>query len=240
MSTTEGTTGGQGSGGSGSSAPSTTAPVTGNPAGAKTSDTRPMNAVAPGKTGQGGASGKTAERVAAPGKGGQNAAGTVKPGQPGAKTAQAVAVKPGAGQPAGAKKGVPAKKAAAPRPAPTGRRVRLTVSRVDPWSVMKMSFLLSVAIGIAMVVMVFVLWSVLAGMGIFERINEIAADVLGADGSDPFDLMDYIGLARVMSLSIVIGVIDVILITAIATLGAFLYNVSSALVGGLQLTLTDD
>lgn len=225
MSTTEGAAGGQGSGGSGSSAPSTTAPVAGNPAGAKTSDTRPMNAVAPGKTGQGGASGKTAERVAAPGKGGQNAAGTVKPG---------------AGQPAGAKKGVPAKKAAAPRPAPTGRRVRLTVSRVDPWSVMKMSFLLSVAIGIAMVVMVFVLWSVLAGMGIFERINEIAADVLGADGSDPFDLMDYIGLARVMSLSIVIGVIDVILITAIATLGAFLYNVSSALVGGLQLTLTDD
>ncbi len=235
MSTTEGTTGGQGSGGSGSSAPSTTAPVGGKADGAKSSDTRPINAVP----------GKTAERVAAPGgSGGPGAggpaAGKGAPGQAGAKTAQAVAVKPGAGQPAGAKKGVPAKKAAAPRPAPTGRRVRLTVSRVDPWSVMKMSFLLSVAIGIAMVVMVFVLWSVLAGMGIFERINEIAADVLGADGSDPFDLMDYIGLARVMSLSIVIGVIDVILITAIATLGAFLYNVSSALVGGLQLTLTDD
>ena len=62
----------------------------------------------------------------------------------------------------------------------------------------------------------------------------------GADGSDPFDIMDYIGLGRVVSLSIVIGVIDVILFTAIATLGAFLYNVSAALVGGLQLTLTDD
>jgi hypothetical protein len=138
------------------------------------------------------------------------------------------------------KSGPPAKKAAAQRPAPTGRRVRLTVSRVDPWSAMKMSFLLSVAIGIAMVVMVFVLWSVLAGMGIFDRVNEIAQQVFGADGSEPFDVMDYIGLPRVISLSIVIGVIDVILITAIATLGAFLYNVSAALVGGLQLTLTDD
>ncbi|KAB7745789.1 DUF3566 domain-containing protein [Nostocoides sp. F2B08] len=105
---------------------------------------------------------------------------------------------------------------------------------------MKMSFLLSVALGIAGVVMVFVLWSVLAGMGIFDAVNDIAAQVFGADGSDPFDIMDYIGLGRVVSLSIVIGVIDVILITAIATLGAFLYNVSAALVGGLQLTLTDD
>ena len=52
--------------------------------------------------------------------------------------------------------------------------------------------------------------------------------------------MDYIGFGRVVSLAIVIGVIDVILLTAISTLGAFLYNVCSALVGGLQLTLTDD
>ena len=55
-----------------------------------------------------------------------------------------------------------------------------------------------------------------------------------------FDLMNYIGFGRVLSLSIVIGVIDVILLTAISTLGAFLYNVCSSLVGGLQLTLTDD
>ena len=52
--------------------------------------------------------------------------------------------------------------------------------------------------------------------------------------------MDYLGFGRVLSLSIVIGVIDVILMTALATLGAFLYNICSALVGGLQLTLTDD
>ena len=52
--------------------------------------------------------------------------------------------------------------------------------------------------------------------------------------------MDYIGFGRVVSLSIVIGVIDVILMTAIATVMAFLYNICSALVGGVQLTLTDD
>ena len=52
--------------------------------------------------------------------------------------------------------------------------------------------------------------------------------------------MDYIGFGRVISLAVVFGVINVILQTAIATLAAFLYNICAALVGGLQLTLTDD
>ena len=136
----------------------------------------------------------------------------------------------------------PAPAAGAPRQAPrpaSARRVRLTVSRVDPWSAMKISFLLSVALGIAGVVMVFVLWTILAGMGVFDQINGIVGQVV-QDGQQRFDIMDFIGLGRVVSLSIVIAVIDVILVTAIATLGAFLYNVSSALVGGVQLTLTDD
>jgi len=128
--------------------------------------------------------------------------------------------------------------AASRHPAP--RRVKLTVSRVDPWSVMKMSFLLSVAIGIAGVVMVTVLWTILSGMGVFADINRMVQEVLSSNNGSRFDLMDYIGLGRVVSLSIVIGVIDVILMTALATLGAFLYNVCSSLVGGLQLTLTDD
>lgn len=126
---------------------------------------------------------------------------------------------------------------AAPRG--TGRRVRLTVSRVDPWSAMKMSFLLSVALGIAGVVMVAVLWMILAGMGVFTQVNDLVGQII-SDGDQSFDIMDFLGFGRVVSLAIVVGVIDVILMTAIATLSAFLYNVSSSLVGGLQLTLTDD
>ena len=232
MSTTEGTSGRPGSGSQSPAASSSSSSGgSGSGSGGSGSETRPMNAVGE----PGGSATKTATAVPAQ----QKAAGS---GQA-TKTATAV---PAAGGPTGkdvasAKKAsAPAKKAAAGRPPATGRRVRLTVSRVDPWSAMKMSFLLSVALGIAMVVMVFVLWSVLAGMGIFDRVNDIAQQVFGADGADPFDIMDYIGLGRVVSLSIVIGVIDVILFTAIATLGAFLYNVSAALVGGLQLTLTDD
>ena len=120
------------------------------------------------------------------------------------------------------------------------RRVKLSVSRVDPWSVMKLSFLLSVAVGIAGVVMIAVLWTILSSMGVFADLNRTVEGVLSTTNSAKFDLMDYIGLGRVVSLSIVIAVVDVILMTAISTLGAFLYNVCSSLVGGLQITLTDD
>jgi len=120
------------------------------------------------------------------------------------------------------------------------RRVKLSVSRVDPWSVMKLSFLLSVAVGIAGVVMIVALWMILSNMGVFTDMSRTVDTVLNTSNGAKFDLMDYIGLGRVVSLSIVIAVIDVILMTAISTLGAFLYNVCSSLVGGLQITLTDD
>ncbi|HYN29612.1 MAG TPA: DUF3566 domain-containing protein [Dermatophilaceae bacterium] len=115
----------------------------------------------------------------------------------------------------------------------------MTVARIDPWSAMKMSFLLSVALGIAFVVMVAVLWMILAGMGVFSQVNDLVGQIV-QDGETQFDILDFVGFGRVVSLAIVIGVIDVVLMTAVATLGAFLYNVSSSLVGGLQLTLSDD
>ncbi len=123
------------------------------------------------------------------------------------------------------------------RPAP--RKVGLTVSRVDPWSALKMSFLVSVALGIAFVVMMAVLWTILSGMGVFSQVNSVVGQLMSNEGK-PFDILDYVGFGRVVSLSIVFAVIDVILMTAIATLGAFIYNVSANLVGGLRLTLTDD
>lgn len=121
------------------------------------------------------------------------------------------------------------------------RHVKLTVSRVDPWSVMKIAFLLSVALGIAGVVLVAVIWTLLSGMGVFASLNSIITDLTKNEASTTtFDLMNYLGFGRLVSLSVVIGVIDIILVTALATVGAFLYNICASLVGGLQLTLSDD
>jgi hypothetical protein len=136
---------------------------------------------------------------------------------------------------------------ATPRPAPptgsvpvqTGpRTVRLTLARVDPWSVLKLSFLLSVALGIGLVTATVVLWSVIDSMGVLDEVNKVLRDIDGSNSD--FSLYDYVGLGRVVSLSTFIGVINVVIIMALATLGAFLYNIASSLVGGLHVTLSDD
>lgn len=125
----------------------------------------------------------------------------------------------------------------APRPA--ARRVRLTVSRIDPWSAMKVAFLVAVGLGVATVVMIAVLWMLLSGMGVFDQINAMAAKIIG-DSNTEFNILDILGFGRVVSLSVLLGVVNVLLITAFSTLGAFLYNICASLVGGAQLTLTDD
>ncbi len=167
------------------------------------------------------------------------AAAAVKASAPGTASAPAArpapAAHPAEQRPTGSR---PAEPQAA-RPAAGGRRVRLTLSRVDPWSALKMSFLLSVALGIAMVVAVAALWLLLKGMGVFDQVNNLVGSII-QDGDKKFDIMDFVGFGRVVSLSIVFAVIDVVIFTAIATLGAFIYNVSASLVGGLGLTLTDD
>lgn len=121
----------------------------------------------------------------------------------------------------------------------TSRRVRLSVARLDPWSVMKVAFLLSVAAGIAMVVATAVLWLVLSGLNVFADLERVVRDLQPVT-AEPFSIMDYIGLARVVSLAVVIAVVNVVLISALSTLGAFLYNICSSLVGGVRMTLTDD
>ena len=104
---------------------------------------------------------------------------------------------------------------------------------------MKVAFLVAVGLGVATVVMIAVLWMLLSGMGVFDQINAMAAKIIG-DSNTEFNILDILGFGRVVSLSVLLGVVNVLLITAFSTLGAFLYNICASLVGGAQLTLTDD
>jgi hypothetical protein len=119
------------------------------------------------------------------------------------------------------------------------RRARLRLTHIDPWSVMKTSFLLSIAVGIVTVVAVAIVWTVLGAAGVWSSIDSTVTDVVGENGST-FSIEDYLGMSRVMGFTMIIAVIDVVLVTVIATLGAFLYNLAAALLGGIEVVLAEE
>ena len=116
------------------------------------------------------------------------------------------------------------------------RRVDLSVARVDPWSVTKVGFLLSVALGIALVFATLVLWLMLDSMHVFGDIEEFLKNL----SAERFvTLMEYLHLSKVLSYATIAAVANVIMITAMSTLGAFLYNIIASLVGGVRVSLMD-
>ena len=118
------------------------------------------------------------------------------------------------------------------------RKVRVLVSRIDPWSALKIGFLLSIALGIMLVVAVYVLWGALNSLGVFALANEWVMQLF--DDTQELDLLQFFELNKWMSASVLIAVVNVVLFTALATVGAFLYNTISKVVGGFYVTLTDD
>jgi hypothetical protein len=121
------------------------------------------------------------------------------------------------------------------------RRARLRVSRIDPWSVMKTSLLFGIAGGIIFVVATYVLMSVVEATGLFEAINSMVKDVLASPSdTTTFDITTYINTKRATGLAALIGAIDVVIFTALATVFSFLYNLSATMLGGLEITLAED
>ena len=177
-------------------------------------------------------------------QGSQNAAQTESVSPSGGEAAASAASGPASG--AGAASGASAVTAqssqglrmsgSAQRKGP--RTVKLAVSKVDPWSVMKMTFMLSLALGIATIVVMFVLWLVLEVTGTFGSLQAALAEFAGEEGAD--QLLQVFGLGRILSFAVIIAVVNVILMTALSTLTSIIYNIGSSLVGGFHLTLTDD
>ncbi|HJG92052.1 MAG TPA: DUF3566 domain-containing protein [Brachybacterium massiliense] len=122
--------------------------------------------------------------------------------------------------------------------APRGpRRVRLTLARLDPFSVMKLSFLAAIAIGIATVIAVILLWNLVEAIGLWGQIDQLGRDL---NGGDPLPFMEFFSFSKMTSYGTIVAVVNVVIITALGTLLAFLYNLVAALLGGLKMTFTDE
>lgn len=117
------------------------------------------------------------------------------------------------------------------------RRVKMTIQKVEPLSILKIGFLLSVAMGIMIVVAMLLLWLVLDAMHVFAQLNDLFETL---NSEQLLQLAAYLGFGRWMSFAVIIAIIDIVLMTALFAVGALVYNFIAALVGGLHITVTDE
>jgi hypothetical protein len=112
------------------------------------------------------------------------------------------------------------------------------LKRIDPWSVFLHSIVASIFLGVVLVVAVGVLYAVLSKLGVLSSLNNLINDVTAEPGSHA-TTTHFFSTGKVMTFATLLAALDVVLITALATLGAFLYNLCAALTGGIEVTLTD-
>lgn len=117
------------------------------------------------------------------------------------------------------------------------RRATLVLRRIDPWSVAKMTLVLSAALLVVAVVAVLVLYLVLDLVGVFGAVNDTLATLTGNE--DGGGLQVVVNAGQVLGVTAVLGALYVLLATALATLGALLYNACADLAGGIEVTLAE-
>lgn len=115
-------------------------------------------------------------------------------------------------------------------------RASMQIRRIDPWSTLKVSGLLSVALFFVWMIAVAFLYLVLGAMGVWSKLNSNVGDLLtsGSGGGG-----DIVSAGSVFGGAALIGLVNIVLLTAMATAGAYIYNLSTDIVGGVEVTLAD-
>jgi hypothetical protein len=123
--------------------------------------------------------------------------------------------------------------------APT-RRAQLVLARIEPWSVMKFSFMVSLVGWVILFVAVAALYYVLSKLGVFHSIQSTITDVTSSKGTSGSDAKgQWFSASRILGYTMLVGAVNVVLITALATVGAVVYNLVTYLAGGIEVTLKE-
>ena len=115
-------------------------------------------------------------------------------------------------------------------------RASMQIRRIDPWSTLKVSLLLSVALFFVWMISVSFLYLVLGGMGVWSKLNSNVGDLLNNTSGSSTELVSS---GTIFGGAILIGLVNIVLLTAMATIGAFVYNLTTDLIGGIEVTLAD-
>ncbi len=120
-----------------------------------------------------------------------------------------------------------------------GRRADLVIARLEPWSVMKFSFLMSLVAWVVLFIAVALLYFVLSALGVFDSVQHTLASVTSSSGSSGVNLGKWFAASRILGYTMLIGAVNIVLITALSTVGAMIYNLVTHLGGGIEVTLRE-
>jgi Transmembrane domain of unknown function (DUF3566) len=120
-----------------------------------------------------------------------------------------------------------------------GRRADLVVARLEPWSVMKFSFLMSLVAWVVLFVAVAFLYFTLSGLGVFTSIQHTLSSVTSSNSSSGMNLNHWFSASRILGYTMLLGAVNIILITALCTVGSMIYNLVTHLGGGIEVTLRE-
>ncbi len=116
-------------------------------------------------------------------------------------------------------------------------RAVVQLRRIDPWSTFKISSVLAIALFLIWMIAIGVLYVILDGMGVWDQLNGSFGDLVSSDSTT--DTAFQITAGTVFGIAALVGAVYVIVFTALTTVGAFIYNMSADLVGGVEVTLAD-
>ncbi|MCO4755451.1 MAG: DUF3566 domain-containing protein [Bacteriovoracaceae bacterium] len=115
-------------------------------------------------------------------------------------------------------------------------RVRRIIRKIDPWTVLKVTFVLNFIIALTIVLGFSILWVLLVNAGVPQGLEDIARRLalLDADAS-------LVGNIEPLFSSVVfLATVYLLTQTALATIGAFFYNLVSDLVGGIEVVVLEE
>jgi len=116
-------------------------------------------------------------------------------------------------------------------------RATMQIRRIDPWSALKVSLLLNVALFFVWMIAVAFLYLVLGAMGVWNKLNSNVGDLLSSTSGGSGG--DLVSAGSIFGGAALIGLINIVLLTAMAAIGAYIYNLSTDIVGGVEVTLAD-
>jgi len=116
------------------------------------------------------------------------------------------------------------------------KQVRLKLVFIDFWSAVKFSFLVSMCLSIVGVVATLLIYTVLLSTQVLAKLDELFMDVVGGEES----LMALIGFPQVMGFAIVVGVLNLVIGTALGAVASLVYNLLVRMLGGFQLGFTSN